>query len=343
MYVPSWSHILPGFSFVVTCTWLVLSVRLQTQLYLYTRQVLLPERRSSLAGAQKCRRAARSHGARELPEGAAAHQVLRRGKQVVKLVLVALEFKLDAVKAGEDGVAHACAATCPISARRAKGACAHQQKRWAASPDVPSWLTPLWVSTRLTISFCTEPLESMAKVLAGLTRCGAVLASAPLLVVEAAVLAAVLTPPGLRDTVAAVGLVDAPARFRLVSALAAGSVSDAGSTAADLETATALVVLAGSVVVSRYCDTCDAGCPLAGLAAAPLESAAQAPPAARARRVPSSTPLSCLIRLEYATQARTCLRLESIAFQPYQIPHMYNSLCQAENTLLFTTTLLSIR
>ena len=119
------------------------------------------------------------------------------------------------------------------------------------------------------------------------------LAAALLPVAGAAVLAAVLTPPGFGDTVAAVGLVDAPARFRLVSVLAAGSVPDAGSTAADLETA--LVVLAGSVDVSRYCGACDAGCPLAGLAPVPFESAAQAPPAARARRMPSNTPLSCLM------------------------------------------------
>ena len=206
------------------------------------------------------------------------------GDEVVELVLLALELELDAVKAGEDGVAHACAPAC-WSAPGGKSAChPAPQRPKPASPDVPSWLTPLCVSTRLTISFCAEPPASMPQVLAGLTRCGAVLLESLL------VLGVVLPLPGLDETVAAGGASLPSARSRLTvpeSALSPDESVLAGSTDADLETATALA--AGSVDVSRYWDAAVAG-PLARLV-----SAVARPAAASASRAPSSRHLSCVM------------------------------------------------
>ena len=213
-----------------------------------------------------------------------AHQVLRGRDEVVKLVLQALELKLDAVKACEDGVAHACAPA-HWSAPGGQDAChPAPRRREPVSPDVPSCLTPLCVSTRLTISFCADPPASMPQVLAGLTRCGAVLAS-PLLE-----LGVVLALPGLDETVAAGGASLPSARSRLTvpeSALSPEESVLAGSTEADLETAT--VLAAGSVDVSVYWDAAVAG-PLARLV-----SAATLPAAASASKAPSSRHLSCVM------------------------------------------------
>ncbi len=63
------------------------------------------------------------------------HLVLRCGDEVVELVCLALELELDAIKAGEDGVPHACAPPAS-SAQRAV-----QRVRLASTPAAGLLLT----------------------------------------------------------------------------------------------------------------------------------------------------------------------------------------------------------
>ncbi len=66
---------------------------------------------------------------------AAPHLVVRCGDEVVELVCLALKLELDAIKAGEDGVPHACALPAS-SAQRAP-----QHVRLAGTPAAGSLLT----------------------------------------------------------------------------------------------------------------------------------------------------------------------------------------------------------
>ena len=117
--MPTWSHILPGFSFVVTCT-----------------QGAFSAAPARPAHAEQLPRQLMPLCAAGTPVGRKApHLVLWRGDQVVELVCLALELKLDAIKAGEDGVAHACAPPAS-SAQRAL-----QRVRLASTPAAGTVLT----------------------------------------------------------------------------------------------------------------------------------------------------------------------------------------------------------